>query len=227
MQSVRSGTVPRLPGACAVAALAMLAVACQSTVTPTVNVPASLVEPLPVTAAVYYEDALRNHRVANDTPGYSRLVSDSDILSGRASVQLFDRLFSSVFAKTVSLDDKSAARAHQEHADAIVEARIVYLRTHWYEQGLSLIESASVRYAVALSSTEGAQLRSWTVDGEGRSAQMTGFSSLEDAIALAMRDAGARLIVAIYKDPGIKRCLVSDLGAPRAGARFLQCITAQ
>jgi hypothetical protein len=227
VQCVRFKAFFRCRGICSAAILVLAASACQSTITPVVSLPASLVAPMPMSVGIFYDEAFRNHKIQNDTPKYSNLVSDTDILTGRASVEFFDRIFSDMFETTVSIKEKSEAFEGREHLDAIVQPALLHMGTYWNEDGMTMIESVSVRYSVAIHDTGGAQIRSWTVQGDGRTSQMTGLSSLEDAAALAMRDAGARLMVAIYSDPNIKKCLDSDSDASRRGEGFLRCIAEQ
>ena len=182
---------------------------------------------MPMSVGIFYDEEFRNHKIQNDTPKYSNLVSDSDILTGLASVELFDRLFSDMFVTTVLVEEKSGGHEGRKHLDAIAQPKLLYLGTNWNEEGMTMIESVSVRYSVTIYDTDGAQIRSWTVQGDGRTSQMTGLSSLEDAAALAMRDAGARLMVAIYGDPIIKKCLASASDTSRSGESFRQCIIEQ
>jgi hypothetical protein len=201
--------------------------ACQSTITPVVSLPSSLVEPMPMSVGIYYDEEFRNHKIQNDTPKYSNLVSDSELLTGRAGVAVFDRLFSDMFVTAVSVQERSGGDEDRKHLDAIVQPRLLHLGTDWHEEGITMNESVSVRYSITIYDTDGAQIRSWTVQGDGRASQMTGLSSLEDAAALAMRDAGARLMVAIYADPVIKKCLESNSDRSRSGKHFRQCIAEQ
>lgn len=214
-------------GACSAIVLVLAASACQSTTTPVVNLPSSLVEPMPMSVGILYDEEFRDHKIQNDTPKYSNLVSDSEILTGRASVTFFDRLFSDIFASAVSIEERSVEEDDRKHLDAIVKPRLLHFRTNWHEESMTMNESASVRYSITIYDTGGAQIRSWTAQGDGHTSQMTGLSSLEDTVALAMRDAGARLIVAIYADIVIKKCLESNSDGPRSGERFRQCIAEQ
>lgn len=219
--------VLRLRGTCSAAILVLAASACQSTVTPVVSLPSSLVEPMPMSVGIYYDEEFRNHKIQNDTPKYSNLVSDSELLTGRASVAVFDRLFSDMFVTAVSVQERSVGDGDREQLDAIVQPRLLHVGTNWHEEGMTMNESVSVRYSITMYDTDGARIRSWTVQGDGLVSQMTGLSSLEDAAALAMRDAGARLIVAIYADSVIKKCLESHSDGSRSGEDFRQCIAEQ
>ena len=198
--------------------MVLLTAGCAIEINPALQMPPVLGEPLPLTVGVYYGDDLRNRQVS--TPVESHLV----IFMGRAHVSIFGHLFSEIFVNTIPVKNKFKLPEDGEGLEAVVEPRIVDLTYDIVDDGgFDLKVGVDIRYAITLYSFSGEQLSLWNVAGEGHSEGGYGWSALGEAIESAMRDAAARLVVAIYKDTAMRRCLEGLATETRAAGKLKTC----
>ena len=198
----KSQRIPSLLTAAAVvAAMAALLSGCSRSVTMVVSadIPSPLVEKLPLSMGVYYDETFRNHIYEED----SETRSNWAIKSGESQVKLFERIFASMFTSTPHLENKPPDPAAAGPAvDGVLHPEVVEMqfalpmetRTEFYEYW--------VKYKINLYDDNGDLIVEWPVTGYGKSS--TEFLKSRDkglnaAINQAMRDVGAKLAIGFPK----------------------------
>lgn len=190
-----------------VAILAGVLGGCSQTVTLLVDseVPAALVQTLPLTVGVYYDEALRNHRYTEDSSERQNWVIDS----GNSQVAMFDRILTSTFTRVIVLEKLPTPDAPAE-IDIIIAPKIVEMQFATPEETFFDFYEAWIRYDIGLFTADGGTTGNWVITAYGK-AQKTRFggraAGLNDAIGLALRDAGAKLATGMVDQPFIKQRL--------------------
>ena len=188
-----------------IAMLAALVTGCGQSLTIQVDsaVPAALTQTIPLTVAVYYEDGLRNHSYRED----SEERKNWSINTGTSQVAMFDRMLASTFSTVVPLaqlpgPDRPAT------ADLIVAPKIIEMQFGTPEETFFDFYEAWIRYDIAMLAADGTPLDNWEIVTYGKSNKKR-FSSrttgLNDAISLALRDAGAKISTGMHKQPTVLR----------------------
>ena len=203
----------RLLGGFAVAVLASLTAGCKTEISSNYRVPPPLVERLPIKVGVVYGDGLRHAHVENEPP----VEIDFIILAGRANVSLYDRLLSDIFFSAVPLESRTQTPENGVKLDAILEAELTRFTYAW--DVYSGDTSVDMDYSYTLYAPGGPQLAQWTVTGYGYYSKGIGlYASLDNAIEIALRDAAAKFLVAIYDDASIRRCF--ERFSPVSGTKW-------
>lgn len=185
-------------------AATLSAAACSTTVPPLdTSFPAPLVEHLPASVGIVYDDDLRNFT-------YNETVSDGTswtIELGESNVRLFNQLFSSMFERIVELDDVADPAA--AGLDGIVRPVLEEYAFLTPNELGSRFYAVSIRYRIFLYDNEGQELAAWPVNAYGQSragvvdAGMLKVGPLQDATNMAMRDAAAGAIITLRDQPEI------------------------
>ncbi|MFP6681232.1 MAG: hypothetical protein VCB07_03440 [Gammaproteobacteria bacterium] len=190
-----------------VATLAVLLIGCSQSLTLQINseVPVALMQALPLTIAVYYDSALRNHSYIED----SNERENWTVSTGSSQISMIDKVLTSTFAKVVSLAQLPSANALID-ADLIVAPSIKEMQFATPDETFFDFYEAWIRYDIGMLAPDGTSLDNWEMVTYGKSTP-TRFTSrttgLNDAIALALRDAGAKLATGLPKQPIINRLL--------------------
>jgi len=176
---------------------------CSTTVPPLkTEFPTPLIENLPVSVGLYYDDDLRNFT-------YNETVSDGTswtIELGESNLRLFNRLFAAMFSKTVEIDDIQNSPAGLDGIIHPVLEEYAFLTPA--ELG-SRFYAVSIRYRVFLYDTDGNELAAWPINAYGQSragvinAGRLRAGPLQQATNLAMRDAAAGAIITLPAQPEI------------------------
>jgi hypothetical protein len=187
--------------------LAALVAGCSQSLTLQVDsaVPAALMQTLPLTVAVYYDDALRNHSFTED----SKERKNWAISTGPSQVAMFDQVLASTFTNVLPITQLPNANAPTA-ADLVVVPTIQEMQFGTPEETFFDFYEAWIRYDISMLDPHGAPLDNWEIVTYGKANQKR-FSSrssgLNDAIALALRDAGAKLSTGVHKQPVVRRLL--------------------
>lgn len=200
----------RLPGIFLLAAAGVSA-GCSTTVPPlTAEFPAPLIEGLPISVGVYYDEDLRNFT-------YNERVSDGTswtIELGESNVRLFNRLFSAMFSQVTEiaeLDDSPPG------VDAIIRPVLEEYAFLTPNELGSRFYAVSIRYRVFLHDQAGAEVANWAINAYGQSragainAGRLKIGPLQEATNLAMRDAAAGAIVTLPQQTEILALLTPEI----------------
>lgn len=189
------------PAAIIVAISSCVLAGCSTTVPPlTVEFPTPLIENMPLSVGIYYDDELRNFT-------YNETVSDGSrwtIELGESNVRLFDRLFAAMFQQTTEVSDTRTAPPGVDGIIHPVLEEYAFLTPN--ELG-SRFYAVSIRYRVFLYDAQGNELAAWPINAYGQSrsglinAGKMRTGPLQEATNLAMRDAAAAAIVTLPLQP--------------------------
>lgn len=185
-------------------AAALGAAGCSTTVPPLdTTFPAPLVEHVPAAVGIVYDEELRNFT-------YNETVSDGTswtIELGASNMRLFNKLFASMFERTVQLehtDDPAAAGL-----DGIIRPVLEEYAFLTPNELGSRFYAVSIRYRIFLYDNQGQEIAAWPINAYGQSragvvdAGMLKVGPLQDATNMAMRDAAAGAIITLREQPEI------------------------
>lgn len=194
----------RLVPGFALAGAAMLG-GCARNIEVPATVPTPLLAPLPITVGVYYDEEFRDFLyIEKPLTGPETVVN-----LGEANVNMFSRMVSSVFERSVTVASPEGAAPE---VDAILAPRVDEYAFLTPDQAGVNFYSVSIRYRIDLLSPSGDLLDSWKIDSYGRtrSTGITGNNSLTQANEEALRDAAAVLALDIQERPSVINLIGSE-----------------
>lgn len=171
------------------------------------EVPEALVTKLPVTVGVYYSPQLSGHvyrEDSEDRPSWT-------IETGPSQVALFERVLGSMFEHVVPLAQRPAPGVPASGVDGVLVPRIEEVQFATPQETRLEFYEAWIRYGMELLAPDGTTLADWTFAAYGKappSSFMSGAEEgLNEAIAVALRDAGAKLTTGFGEVPEVKAWL--------------------
>lgn len=189
----------------------LLLTACSAT---TINIsgtfPAPLVQKLPLTVGVFYDDAFTNHSFIeiNDNTGDDQYI----INSGSSQIELFNTMLPAVFEEVVQLDSIDSANA-LNGLDAVFIPGIEEFQVGLPQKTRLNVYEIWVKYNMRLARTNGDYIADWVMTAYGKSPEET-FQSVDagvnDAANVALRDLAASFTLGFGNVPEIKEWLRSE-----------------
>jgi hypothetical protein len=178
------------------------------------EMPTPLVERLPITVGVHYDEALLNHyHLEKHTVG-----SEFEYRLGPPTKALFDQVFSTMFETIVPVEGSSTATVDGQKVAGVLSLRIeTFVAWNHVPRGAGWFDVIFPRivYSATLYAPPGVKKTSIRGDGIGK---LEGLGEwLPTVVARAMRNAAAVLVVNFYNDPEVKAWLAS-LGIAEPGA---------
>ena len=150
-----------MPWAAPVWALGLLLAGCGSSIFPIQpNVPAPVVEPVPVLVGVYYADALRNHGC---TGGKDTFDFGWTVAMGPPSIAMFDGLFAAMFHEIETVDTRPGATPTPRD---VIEVRLTEFDGCDARRPIVGIATVRVAYEAILWSAQGRELTRWRGRGQ-------------------------------------------------------------
>jgi hypothetical protein len=197
--------------------------ACSSTrvqVSPILEFPTPLVEPLPVNMGVYYPEVFRNF--VYDESQDSQGADDTVIELGKAQVSLFERILPAVFTE-VRVVERGEPASMRADLDAILVPQIVDVEYSVPRTSKAKIYEVWIKYQFDLLAPDGSTIANWTMPVYGKTP--TAFlKSNEDAINLAslmaLRDCGAAFITGFTRVPEVAQWLDRSIGNASPDGQF-------
>ena len=185
--------------------LITVAPGCSGTGTPAVEPPIlkPVIEPAPVSVAVYYSENLRDHRCTGDWT----------FAMGPPSIEMFDVIFAALFGDVETRDTGPKITSPGDQRD-IIELHLSEFtgcQASWPILGTTVIDIA---YEAIVRSAEGEELARW--NGRGRAGpgdDLEGYSGsawepelahLNALTGVAMRKAAADFVVNFENDPAVR-----------------------
>jgi hypothetical protein len=134
---------------------------------------------------------------------------------GSAHVQLFDRLFQSVFEKLVHLENLTAGN-DSGRLGVVMRPSIDAYSLHTPGETTSDFYEVEIRYRLDFHSPAGDLIRHWSYAGRGkcRAALFSNDESVRKATVAAMRDAAAWLVVELTQYPDFHALLHAQQNDP-------------
>lgn len=189
-----------------VAALALLAACGPLNLVATARIPEPLVVKIPVTVALFMPPEFMEYVHQEERWG-----TDYNIAIGNAQTNAISRLLNAMFERVIVVDSLNAGSQAGESIAAILEPSVEEFAFVTPRDAGSPFFAVSIKYRVNVYLPDGKLADSWGFTGYG-TAPAGGLSNtepLQNATALAMRDAGAKLAVE-FRDQAIVRGLLPD-----------------
>ena len=201
----------RLSGRTAVLAVLLLLGSCSAT---TIDIsgtyPAPLVQKLPLTVGVIYDNAFTNHSYIeiNDNTGDDQYI----INSGASQVALFNTMLPAVFEEVVRLDNMDSASNFAE-LDAVLVPAIEEFQVGLPQKTRLNVYEIWVKYNMRLARANGDYIADWVMTAYGKSPEET-FQSVDagvnDAANVALRDLAASFALGFSNIPEVNEWLRSE-----------------
>ena len=186
--------------------------ASQVVVSPILDFPTPLVEPLPVQMGVYYPENFRNF--VYDESKDSQGADDTRIDLGNAQVSLFDRLLPSYFAR-VQVLERGESASLRKGLDAVLVPQVVDIEYSVPRTSKANIYEVWIKYQFELLAPDGSTIAKWTMPVYGKTPTAFLKSSKEAinlAAVMALRDCGAAFVTGFSRVPEVAQWLDSSIG---------------
>jgi hypothetical protein len=180
------------------------------------DVSQALVSKLPVNIGVYYDPAFSQHvyrEASEDRENWS-------IDTGSSQVSTFTKVLDSMFARVVPVSQAPPAPAAGVDAVLVPAIEDIQFATPT-ETRLEFYE-AWIKYRVKLIDTDGGIVADWEFTAYGKSPKVfftRAGEGLQNAMGVALRDAGAKLATGLPEVPEVKAWLQTRGAAAPAGGR--------
>ena len=186
--------------------------ASQVIVSPILDLPTPLVEPLPVQIGVYYSQSFRNF--VYDESKDSQGVDDTSIHLGNAQISMFDRVFAAYFSRAQILERGEPA-SKRAGLDAVLVPQVVDVEYSVPRTSKAKIYEVWIKYQFDLLARDGSTIATWTMPVYGKTPTAL-LKSNDEAINLAammaLRDSGAAFITGFSKVPEVAQWLDRSIG---------------
>jgi hypothetical protein len=196
----------------AVVALAVLAASCGTTrFEPKPSIPRPLIARIPAVVGIYMSPEFRTavHTEERDGAKY-------EITLGKPQSEGFERLMEAMFTRTVPVTATNAGATTDPQIRGVLEPILEDYSFVTPRDAGARIFAVSLKYRINGYDPTGKMFESWTFTGYGSvpAPTLPGPSAepLQEATALAMRDAGAKL-AAEFRDAAIARGLLPAEGS--------------
>ena len=173
------------------------------------EVPAPLVNKIPVEMGVYYDDKFRNYSYHEN----SAERKNWDIESGPSQVALFDQVLPSMFKEVKHID--ALPVGSNTGVQAVLIPSIEEMQFSLPKETRLDMYEVWIKYKIRLQDINGNVIAEWPLTAYGKSS--TQFmknreQGLNGAMELALRDAGAKMAIDFPKVTGVKQWLAAHVG---------------
>lgn len=189
-----------------VAATVFLAGCGPVTLVATARIPQPLVMKIPVAVALFMPQEFVQYVHKEERWG-----TDWNIEIGKAQTDAMSQLLNAMFENVIAVDSLNAGSALGSEIAAILEPSVEEYAFVTPRDAGSPFFAVSIKYRVNVYSPDGKLADSWGFTGYGTSPAggLSNTEPLQNATALAMRDAGAKLAVE-FRDQAIVRGLLPE-----------------
>lgn len=180
------------------------------------EVPIPVVSKLPLTMGIHYDENFRTFKYTED----SEDRPEWEIDSGASQVALFDQVLPSMFQNTTHVDAISATlmtpdTTNGSSIDAIVSPTIDDIQFSLPRETRLDLYEVWIKYKVSIFDNQGQHITDYPLTAYGKSS--TEFMKSRDeglsaAMELALRDAGAKLVLGFTRDTSVREWLTSAVG---------------
>lgn len=172
-------------------------VACTTTAHVTVEetFPTVVSSPREIKAAIVMDEAFRTYQAFP--------LKNTDIAFGTAQVDLWSKAFRGLFSQVEIVTRKSEASADTE---LIIVPVVHEVQLSTPNQSYLNVYEVWIKYRLDIETTDGVPIDSWFLPAYGKtpdSALLSKTRAIEQATVVALRDAGAKLILDFYRIPAI------------------------
>lgn len=160
---------------------------------------------VPLAVGVFYTPQFRAYKHEGSRMGDKWIYN-----LGEASVNLFDKVFPTLFQEARHVQERPPIASGEDYLNAVIVPKI-----EAFDFSLPFLKtgifSAEITYRFTLYSLEGDPFASWTVKGEGEKKGQFGFSFSRwpgEAADHAMEDAARKFMFGFRDEPEVRRWLI-------------------
>ena len=164
--------------------------------------PDVVAEPRNVSAAIVFDDAFRNYVGAPN--------KDTSIALGASQVDLFAKAFNGLFWRTEVVN---ALEHASNEAELIVKPSVVEVQVAAPSDTYLNVFEVWIKYKLDIQTLDGQVLDSWFMPAYGKtpdSFMLSKSDAIREASIIALRDAGAKLILDFYRVPAVASWLARN-----------------
>lgn len=186
-------------------------VGCSTNVHVQTDFPTALTPEIPLVTGLYFDQELRDFSYRN--------ADKVTITLGEAAVKMFSAIFGDLFQQIVILDKFPQ---DSPKVDLIISPHIEEMQLSLPHNTQIPVFELWIKYNVQVFDGSSAPVADWIMTSYGRTIDRTLSSDeelLEQAVILALRDAGAQLITQFTLVPDINRWLEQRLAPPSVPER--------
>ncbi|MGB1139833.1 MAG: hypothetical protein ACPG1A_02970 [Halioglobus sp.] len=189
--------------------LAILIAGCgPATVVVEGSFPSPVVEPLPLTLGIWYEEDFSGHEFFDQTT--NKAESDWLVQTGAAQVSMWDTVLAGMFTDIVHMKGEPGEGQMNQSVDGVLVPHVEDLQYTIPAHTNIKVYEIWMRYRFKLVSPSGEPIAEWTMSSYGKTP--TAFlRSDEEAVNLAavmaLRDAGANFITSFRDVPELQQWL--------------------
>lgn len=183
------------------AGLVIMAAACLAGCATSANVsventfPTVVSKPRELSATIVMDHEFRNYQ--------AKPLEKVDIRLGSAQVDLWTKAFNGLFAR---VDVVSSRAEVGPNADLVITPSVQEVQLSTPSQSYLNVFEVWIKYRLDIETTDGVPIDSWFMPAYGKTANSVMLSrsrAIEDATIVALRDAGAKLLLDFYRIPAV------------------------
>lgn len=174
------------------------------------DIPTPLISKIPIVMGVYYPDKFKHYAYREN----SAERKNWDIESGPSQVALFNRILPPMFKQVKQIKSLPLA-ANGDDVQAVLIPSIQEMQFSLPQETHLDMYEVWIKYKLRLQDADGNVISEWTVTAYGKSTKKflrNREKGLNDAMDLALRDAGAKIALGFSKVAGVKQWLASHVG---------------
>ena len=183
---------------------------CTSNVRVDEQFPDVIAQPLDLSAALVVDDSFRQYVAKPD--------EKTEIAIGEAQVEILTKAFSGLFSSVTVVPSGSQAPAG---TDMLITPSVLQVQVSTPTDSYLNVYEVWIKYSLALESGDGAPIDSWFLPAYGKTPHsylLSRTRAIDEATVVALRDAGAKLILDFYRIPAVYGWMQQRQKALEAGS---------
>lgn len=195
----------RKTGLLIVAAAVLGACATTANVTVESRFPTVVAKPRDLSAVIVMDQQFRGYR--------AHPLEKTHIGFGAAQVDLWTKAFDGLFAQVEIVESRAQAG---ENADLVIVPSVQEVQLSTPNQSYLNVYEVWIKYRLDIETPDGVPIDSWFLPAYGKtsnSVMMSRSRAIEDATVIALRDAGAKLLLDFYRIPAVHGWIEQRLAA--------------
>lgn len=193
-------------------ALALLIAGCGPVrVQPATQLPAPLIDQIPVTIGIHYTEEFRQYTYKEE-----RYATEYEAVLGPAHVAKLKRLLEAMFERVIEVGDPASAATFDPPVVMVLEPRFEEYAFLTPRDLVGDSYTVTIRYLLAVYNSKGERVDGYVFTGYGRqpASGLSGTTPLIRATQRAMRDAGAKIAVELSEQETVRRLIAGGEVAP-------------
>jgi hypothetical protein len=185
-----------------VASLALAGLAgCASQVEVEASIPTPLVEPFPVSVGLVLDEALTEYQHYEEIPEQITWT----ITLGSANREMLETVLGGLFSST-TLVTEIPSEGNQSSFDGVIKPELEKFEFEVPVRGRDNFAEVWMQYRLKLYEPDGDLVADWPVSGYGKSEiiRSNREESLNEAVVVAMREAGAQIVTQFPRQPPVE-----------------------